>query len=107
MFERYSVSNCHHREKNTKNPRHNRATGPAPSWAPCSNADRNMAKFSEIRLMPMRSACRASSLTMSSMVPLGESGERPQRSKETAVAPPGHQRKHRAHSAVGFDGLDK
>ena len=89
MFERYSVSNCHQREKNSRNPRHSRATGPAPSCAPCSNADRNMAKFNEIRLMPMRSACRASSLTMSSMVPLGECGERRMRSSETPLRPHG------------------
>src|SRR5271166_1889444 len=89
MFERYSVSNCHQREKNTKNPRHNRATGPAPSWAPCSNADRNIAKFSEIRLMPMRSACRARLLDVSLNVPLGESGDRHIKSSETAVRPHG------------------
>jgi len=51
MFERYSVSSCHHREKNNSNPRHNRAIGPAPSWAPCSNAERNIAKFSEMRMI--------------------------------------------------------
>ena len=57
MFDRYSVSSCHHLEKNTSSARHSRATGPAPSWAPCSKADRNIAKFSEMRLTPMVSAC--------------------------------------------------
>ena len=55
MFDQFWVSSCHHR-KNTSNARHSR-TGPAPSWAPCSKADRNIAKFSEIRLTPMVSAC--------------------------------------------------
>ena len=59
MFDRYSVSSCHHREKNTSSARHSRATGPAPSCAPSSNAERNMAKFSEMRLMPMSSRLQA------------------------------------------------
>ncbi|CAG7017243.1 hypothetical protein PICSAR181_01480 [Mycobacterium avium subsp. paratuberculosis] len=89
MFERYRVSSCHHREKNSSNPRHSRATGPAPSWAPCSNADRNIAKFSEMRVIPRLSAFNASSLTISSMVPLGELGDRRIKSSDTPVVPHG------------------
>ena len=89
MLERYSVSSCHHREKNTRSARHSRAIGPAPSRAPSSNADRNIAKFSEIRLIPKRSDCMFSSLTISSMVPLGDSGERRIKSSDTPVLPHG------------------
>ena len=89
MLERYSVSSCHQREKNTRNARHNRAIGPAPSRAPSSKAERNIAKLSEIRVMPKRSACMLSSLTISSMVPFGESGERRIRSSDTPVVPHG------------------
>ncbi len=48
-----------------------------------------MAKFNEIRAMPMRSACSASSLTMSSMVPLGDCGERRIKSRDTPLGPQG------------------
>ena len=89
MLDRYSVSSCHQREKNTRIQRHSRATGPAPSWVPCSNADRNIAKFSDTRLIPTSSEFRHSSLTISSMLPLGEWGERRIRSRDTPLAPHG------------------
>jgi hypothetical protein len=89
MFDRYKVSSCHQREKNTNRARHSRAIGPAPSWAPSSKADRNIAKFSEMRVTPMSSACRHSSLTINSMVPLGDWGERRIRSSDTPLVPHG------------------
>ena len=89
MFERYSVSSCHQREKNTSSQRHNRATGPAPSWAPCSKADRNIAKFSDTRLTPMPSDCCSSSVTMNSIVPLGDFGDRRIKSSDTPLVPHG------------------
>ena len=89
MFERYSVSSCHQREKNTSRPRHSRATGPAPSCAPCSNAVRNIAKFSEILVTPMPSDCMHSSLTISSIEPLGDWGDRRIRSSEAPLVPHG------------------
>ena len=89
MFDRYRVSSCHHREKKTSSQRHSRATGPAPSCAPCSNADRNIAKLSEMRVTPMSSACRHSSLTINSMVPLGDCGERRITSSEAPLLPHG------------------
>ena len=89
MFDRYSVSSCHQREKNTSSARHSRATGPAPSWSPSSNAERNMAKLSEMRLMPMSSPCRHSSLTISSLVPFGDWGDRRIRSSDAPLVPHG------------------
>ena len=49
---RYSDSSCHHREPITRKRRHSRSTGPAPIRSPCSNAARNIAKFSESRSTP-------------------------------------------------------
>ena len=89
MFDRYRVSSCHQREKNTSSARHNRATGPAPIREPSSKAERNIAKLSEIRVIPKRSACMFSSLTISSMVPLGDFGERRIKSNDTPVLPQG------------------
>ena len=89
MLERYSVSSCHQREKKISSARHRRRIGPAPSCEPCSKAERNIAKFSEIRVTPISSERWHSSLTISSMVPLGEAGERRMRSSDTPLLPHG------------------
>jgi len=70
---------------------------PAPSCAPSSKADRNIAKFNEIRVTPMSSACRHSSLTISSLVPLGIGASAHQSAtpigapRPSEASPPPHQ----------------
>ena len=62
----YSDSIWNQRDRKTSSPRQPRSTGPAPIRSPRASAERNIAKFSDTRVIPARApACSAATISSS------------------------------------------